>query len=128
MHTEDRHTYSDTHTLLTLTCLKSSSSKFFSVQAMPITNGKLELCFFCIPQLFLECYELLQDSATKVHKPKTLIFNTLNAGGHFSGSKVDTHFLSFTHVYLPLPPSICLPRLSECLSRIFSWLKARTGV
>ena len=72
-----------------------------------------------------------------------LFFNTLNAGSHFSGSKwlfrpvlrstrshyngskVDTHFFSFMRSYLPLSPSICLPRLSECLSRIFSGLKAK---
>ena len=32
---------------------------------------------------------------------------------------------SFTHVYLPLSPSICLLRLSEYLSRVFSWTKAK---
>ena len=36
-------------------------------------------------------------------------------------------FFYFMRVYLPLSPSICLQRLSECLSRIFSRLKAKTG-
>ena len=51
------------------------------------------------------------------------MLNTLNAGSHSNGSKVGSRFFSFTREYLALSPSICLPRLSEYLSRIFSGLK-----
>ena len=69
----------------------------------------------------LEC--IVAIWARKSRRIVECMFNTLNAGSHSNGSKVGSRFFSFTREYLALSPSICLPRLSEYLSRIFSGLK-----
>ena len=127
-----------------------SVTKKICVAAEGLANTPISLLLFCISwwQLISQqklsvhlCgprkHQLWQQYSSIVSCVLTLWTreSTLGAQNNYSApyhiaqeatimAQMSVHiFCSFMREYLPLSPSICLPRLCECLSRIFSGLK-----